>query len=82
MPRRIALAAALEPAELAKLARLRYVCDQDGGFTRRRNGKGFVYVDARGGLLRDPRKIKRIESLVIPPAWRDVWICATSNGHR
>ena len=81
MPRRISIAATLEPAELAKLARLRYVSDADPGFTRRRNGKSFIYITSRGGALRDPRKIKRIESLVIPPAWRDVWICATSNGH-
>ncbi|MBA3485512.1 MAG: DNA topoisomerase IB [Pirellulales bacterium] len=81
MPRRLTIAAALEPAELAKLARLRYVADSDPGLTRRRNGKGFVYVNSRGTALRDPRKIQRIESLVIPPAWRDVWICAISNGH-
>ena len=81
MPRRLAIAATLEPAELAKLARLRYVTDSDPGLTRRRNGKGFVYLNSRGGTLNDPRKVQRIESLVIPPAWRDVWICAMNNGH-
>jgi DNA topoisomerase I len=81
MRRRLNFSATLEPAELAKIARLRYVSDSDAGFTRRRNGKGFVYVDARGKPLRDPRKLKRIESLVIPPAWKEVWICGSSNGH-
>jgi DNA topoisomerase-1 len=81
MPRRLNFSATLEPAELAKLARLRYVCDADSGFTRRRNGKGFVYFDARGKPVRDARKVKRIESLVIPPAWKEVWICGFSNGH-
>jgi DNA topoisomerase I len=81
MPRRLAIAATTEPAELAKLARLRYVADSDPGFTRRRNGKGFVYLNSRGRTLRDTRKIQRIESLVIPPAWREVWICTVSNGH-
>jgi DNA topoisomerase I len=78
---RLNFSATLEPAELAKIARLKYVCDADAGYARRRNGKGFVYFNARGTPLKDPRKIKRIESLVIPPAWRDVWICPTSNGH-
>jgi DNA topoisomerase-1 len=34
----------------------------------------FRYVDARGNRITDQAKIARIESLVIPPAWRDVWI--------
>src|SRR5689334_19753444 len=81
MPYRIALAATLDPPGLAKLARLRYVEDQCTGFARRRNGHGFVYLNCRGAVLRDPRHISRIESLVIPPAWQDVWICSYSNGH-
>ncbi len=81
MPYRIPLAATLEPPELAKLARLRYVEDQCTGFARRRNGHGFVYLNCRGAVLRDPRHIRRIESLVIPPAWQEVWICSYSNGH-
>jgi DNA topoisomerase-1 len=81
MRNRLNFSATLEPAELAKIARLKYVCDADAGYTRRRSGKGFVYVDSRGNALRDARKIKRIESLVIPPAWREVWICPSSNCH-
>ncbi|MCC6492228.1 MAG: DNA topoisomerase IB [Pirellulales bacterium] len=73
--------AATSPAELAQFARLQYISDQAAGFSRRRNGHGFVYLNTRGEALRDPRKIKRIESLVIPPAWKDVWICPTSRGH-
>jgi len=34
----------------------------------------FRYVDARGNAITDEAQIERIESLVIPPAWRDVWI--------
>src|SRR5215213_2635874 len=81
MRTRLAFSATLEPAELAKVAKLKYVCDADAGYTRRRNGKSFIYLDARGKPLRDARKVKRIESLVIPPAWKDVWICGCSNGH-
>ncbi|GAA1757315.1 DNA topoisomerase IB [Luedemannella helvata] len=51
------------------------------GYTRRRYGKGFVYYNRRGRTLTDERIIKRIEALVIPPAWRDVWICPDPAGH-
>jgi DNA topoisomerase IB len=45
-----------------------------GGW-RRAGSKGrFRYLDARGNRIDDPAKIERIESLVIPPAWKDVWI--------
>jgi DNA topoisomerase-1 len=81
MPYRIELAATLDPPGLAKLARLRYIEDQCTGFARRRNGHGFVYLNCRGAVLRDPRHIRRIESLVIPPAWQEVWICSIGNGH-
>jgi DNA topoisomerase-1 len=45
-----------------------------GGW-RRRGSKGrFRYEDARGNRITDPARIERIEELVIPPAWKDVWI--------
>jgi len=31
--------------------------------------------------VRDPEVLARIKSLVIPPAWTDVWICPNSKGH-
>ncbi|RIK87265.1 MAG: DNA topoisomerase [Planctomycetota bacterium] len=81
MRRTLPPSAVNDPAALARFARLDYVTDQGPGFSRRRNGHGFVYLNNRGEALRDPRKIKRIESLVIPPAWKEVWICPTSKGH-
>lgn len=74
-------AATLSPEELATLARLKYVCDQDPGYSRARNGHGFVYADPHGRRLRAADKIARIEALAIPPAWRDVWICRLAKGH-
>jgi DNA topoisomerase I len=68
------------PEELAVFARLRYVCDQDRGYTRLRNGVGFRYIDGER-RLRDAKRIARIAALAIPPAWRDVWICRLANGH-
>jgi len=81
MRRKLMPGAVVAPEVLAELARLRYVCDQEEGFTRRRNGGGFVYLGARSMPLRDIRKIKRIEQLAIPPAWKEVWICRFADGH-
>jgi DNA topoisomerase-1 len=50
------------------------------GFTRRRSGKGFVYLDGEGARL-PPEQAARIKALVIPPAWTDLWICSYPNGH-
>jgi len=55
-------------------------CDSPG-ITRRRAGKGFVYLDADGNRIADQDVIERIKGLVIPPAWTDVWICPRDNGH-
>lgn len=61
---------------------LRYVLDSEAGYTRRRVGKkGFAYLNSQGKPIRDERTLKRIRSLVIPPAWENVWICPHGNGH-
>src|SRR5437764_15315476 len=65
----------------AQSAGLQYVTDDSPGIRRQRAGKGFRYLDAAGRQVRDPRELRRILSLVIPPAWRDVWICPLANGH-
>jgi DNA topoisomerase-1 len=46
-----------------------------------RTARGFRYVDAHGRPVRHAQTLKRIRSLVIPPAWTDVWICRKPNGH-
>jgi DNA topoisomerase-1 len=69
------------PQSLAEAASLQYVTDEEPGFYRRKNGKGFVYVDGSGRKLRGVRHLERIHSLVIPPAWTDVWICRHASGH-
>jgi DNA topoisomerase-1 len=52
-----------------------------GGW-RRAGSKGrFRYLDARGNRITDPAKLARIEALVIPPAWRDVWISPRPSAH-
>ncbi|AEV83612.1 DNA topoisomerase [Actinoplanes sp. SE50] len=51
------------------------------GISRRRAGKGFRYLGPDGAAITDPQTLDRIRSLVIPPAWRDVWICPEPRGH-
>jgi DNA topoisomerase IB len=51
------------------------------GITRRRAGRGFVYLDEDGERIDDRDQIERIKGLVIPPAWSEVWICPDDNGH-
>jgi len=51
------------------------------GFSRRRRGRGFGYLDEHGETLRDPEQLARARGLVIPPAWQDVWISADPAGH-
>ena len=50
------------------------------GWTRRRAGKGFVYLDEAGNRLPE-EDAQRVRDLVIPPAWTDVWVCPWPNGH-
>lgn len=60
---------------------LRYVESEHFGLRRRRQGRGFIYVDDEGRPLRDEAALRRIKSLAIPPAWESVWICPDERGH-
>lgn len=71
----------VDPVVSAKEAGLRYVSDESPGFGRRPSGKAFTYLGLEGKPIRDPEAIRRIRSLVIPPAWADVWICPRADGH-
>ncbi len=56
-------------------------CDEPG-IIRKGRGRGFEYFDARSGeKITDPDTLRRIYGLVIPPAWKQVWICPYPNGH-
>ncbi len=66
---------------IAKEAGLRYVSDNRPGITRRARGQRFTFHSPDGATVRDPETLRRIRSLVIPPAWNDVWICPSENGH-
>lgn len=60
--------------------RLRRSDPEGPGLARRRRGKGWSYTDSSGQPV-DAATRERIEALVIPPAWRDVWICPHAGGH-
>lgn len=70
-----------DPGDVAKDAGLRYVHDSMPGIHRERAGDGFRYVGVDGRPVEDERVLARINALVIPPAWTDVWIAPTSRGH-
>jgi len=67
--------------EAAEDAGLRYVSDEQPGFSRQGRGEEFEYVDTKGKPIRDEQRLLRIKRLAIPPAWSDVWICPSPNGH-
>lgn len=70
-----------DPVECAKAAGLRYVSDVKPGIRRKKWRAGFRYIGVDGAPLRDAETLARIKSLVIPPAWNDVWICPHPSGH-
>ena len=62
-------------------AGLTYVSDLEPGLHRRKAGQGFTYRDPQGHAVTDSSTLDRIRKLAIPPAWTDVWICASPRGH-
>ncbi|HEX5088485.1 MAG TPA: DNA topoisomerase IB [Nocardioides sp.] len=62
------------------MPRLRRTSPEQPGWSRRRSGKGFVYLDEHGRRL-SAADAQRARDLVIPPAWEDVWITPYDNGH-
>ena len=71
----------LDPQASAERAGLKYVSDSDPGIERKKWGRGFTYIDASGSHVQDEATRERIDGLVIPPGWTDVWICADELGH-
>ena len=70
----------IDSGTLAERARLRYVSDGEPGIHRRKRGKGFSFATPDGSAIDESDRL-RIASLVIPPAWTEVWICRDERGH-
>jgi DNA topoisomerase-1 len=62
------------------MPRLRRVSTQDPGWSRLHHGRGYRYLDVDGSKL-GKEEVERIKALVIPPAWRNVWISPYPNAH-
>ena len=67
--------------EAAEEAGLRYVSENQPGYTRKAKGDEFEYFDTEGKAVGDEQRLLRIKRLAIPPAWAEVWISPTANGH-
>jgi len=63
------------------MVRLRRVRIDSPGWTRRKHGRTFVYLDLDAIPVADEEHLARIVALAIPPAWSDVWISPWPNGH-
>jgi DNA topoisomerase I len=74
---------AVDPQVLAaaRSAGLRYVSDRRPGIRRQMGTLGFKYIAPNGRTIRDKAEITRINTLAVPPAWTDVWICPDARGH-
>jgi DNA topoisomerase-1 len=70
-----------DAARSATAAGLRYLPDTKPGISRKLHGKSFKYYTAKGTLITDEKTLDRLKKLVIPPAWTNVWICPSPNGH-
>src|SRR3990167_5051015 len=70
----------IDPKQVAE-ENLSYTPDTINGFLREKYGKKFTYYDTDGDRIKDKKVLERIESLVIPPAWRHVWISPRARGH-
>jgi DNA topoisomerase I len=71
-----------DPAKTAEAVGLHYIdCKIAPGYTRKRAGKGYYYVDDQGVRCRDKKKNARFKALVLPPAWEDVWISKDPKAH-
>lgn len=70
-----------DPVASAKAVNLIYTSDAEtAGIIRKKRGKKFQYFKD-GEKIKNKEEITRINKLVIPPAWENVWICALDNGH-
>ncbi|WP_375460503.1 DNA topoisomerase IB [uncultured Enterovirga sp.] len=71
----------VDPREAAEAVGLSYVSDEKPGITRRKTGKGFYFIGRDGKRITDEKTLERIRKLAIPPAYANVWICPSPNGH-
>lgn len=80
IPRKKIARIANDPIKTAAAINLKYVSGTEPGIERVKSGKDFKYL-FNESVVDDKDHLERIKSLVIPPAWEQVWICKLANGH-
>lgn len=80
LPDKVIKAILNDAEKSAEAVNLVYVHDHEPGITRVKKGKSFLYIMGKKKVA-DAAVLDRIKKLVIPPAWTNVWICASENGH-
>ena len=59
---------------------LRHSSDNEPGYTRKRQGRYWAYYDGDKRVT-DRDTIERLNSIALPPAYKDAWFCKDPNGH-
>jgi|SRR2546428_2962624 len=67
--------------KIIRSMKLVYSNDHLPGYTRKRKGNSFIYLDDTGKIIQDQAILYRLKALVLPPAWTSIWICKKANGH-
>jgi len=80
IPKRKLIALFKDSAKSASAINLVYVSDVQPGIRRVQHSDTFGY-ELNGKPVTDEKILARIKSLVLPPAWQQVWICSQANGH-
>jgi len=62
-------------------AALRYASDEEPGYTRVKRKEQHVICEQDGSLCTDESVLERVEAMVIPPQWSEIWVCRDKNGH-
>jgi len=70
-----------EAMDAAEGAGLRYVSVDGPGYTRKSKDDDFEWLDTEGKVIRDDQRLLRLKRLAIPPAWTEVWVSPSANGH-
>ncbi len=70
-----------ESAQMAVEAGLLYVSCREPGIRRMRSRRGFYYLTPANRRLSSSSELRRIDSLAVPPAYENVWICVSPRGH-
>ncbi|WP_299565865.1 DNA topoisomerase IB [uncultured Sulfitobacter sp.] len=58
-----------------------YYSDDQPGIRRKRHGRGFTYLGVDGTTIARGAERTRLETLAVPPAYENVWMCPVPNGH-